>query len=80
MTVNIWKSCMWTADKEINMKAIFAVMNSSWAVLKIRPENTANSAFGFSLAMMYLKIQIQWSTEENFRGSSTYNYLHQTLY
>ena len=43
MTVNIWKSCMWTADKEINMKAIFAVMNTSWAVVKIRPEKKKNS-------------------------------------
>ena len=23
MTVNIWKSCAWTANKEVNMKAIF---------------------------------------------------------
>ena len=29
MTVNIWKSCTWTADKEINMEAILAVMNTT---------------------------------------------------
>ena len=29
---------MWTADKNVNMKAIFAVMNTTWAVVKIRPE------------------------------------------
>ena len=29
---------MWTAVKEINMKAIFLVMNTTWAVVKIRPE------------------------------------------
>ena len=29
MTVNIWKSYAWTADKEVNMKAIFAVMNTT---------------------------------------------------
>ena len=27
--VNIWKSYIWTADKDVNMKAIFAVMNTS---------------------------------------------------
>ena len=31
LTVNVWKSFMWTADKDANMKAIFAVV-------KIRPE------------------------------------------
>ena len=30
---------MWTADKNVKMKAIFAVMNiNTWAVVKIRPE------------------------------------------
>ena len=38
MTVNIWKSYMWTEDKDMNMKAIFAVMNTTQAVVKIRPE------------------------------------------
>ena len=28
MTVNIWKLYMWTADKEMNKEAIFAVMNT----------------------------------------------------
>ena len=28
-TVNIWKSYIWIADKDKNMKAIFAVMNLS---------------------------------------------------
>ena len=32
--MNVWKSFMWTADKEVN----FAVMNTTWAVVKIRPE------------------------------------------
>ena len=27
-TVSEWKSYMWTADKEMNMEAIFAVMNT----------------------------------------------------
>ena len=29
MAVNIWKSYIWTADKDVNMKAIFAVMNTA---------------------------------------------------
>ena len=29
---------MWTADRGLNMKAIFAVMNTTWAVVKIRPK------------------------------------------
>ena len=37
MTVNIWKSYMWPEDKDMNMKAIFAVMNTTQAVVKIRP-------------------------------------------
>ena len=37
LSVKIWKSCMWTADKEVNTKAIFAVMTPAYglAVLKI---------------------------------------------
>ena len=38
MTVNIWKSYMWTVDKDMNIKAIFAVMNTTQAVVKIRPK------------------------------------------
>ena len=38
MTVNIWKSYMWPEDKDMNMKAIFAVMNTTQAVVKIRPK------------------------------------------
>ena len=33
---------MWTADKEVNMKAIFAVMNTTWAVVKIRLEKNSD--------------------------------------
>ena len=29
MAVNIWKSYIWTADNDVNMKAIFAVMNTA---------------------------------------------------
>ena len=29
MAVNIWKSYIWTADKDVSMKAIFAVMNTT---------------------------------------------------
>ena len=47
MTVNIWKSYIWTADKDINMKAIFTVMNTTWAVVKIRPEKKNQPCMGF---------------------------------
>ena len=30
--------CVKYADKDVNMKAIFAVMNTTCAVVKIRPE------------------------------------------
>ena len=39
--MNIWKSYIWTADKDANMKAIFAVMNTTWAVVKIRPKKNS---------------------------------------
>ena len=29
---------MWAEDKDVNTKAIFAAMNITWAVVKIRPE------------------------------------------
>ena len=38
MSVNLWKTHMWTADKDVNMKANFAAMSTTWAVVKIRPE------------------------------------------
>ena len=31
-------SYIWTADKHANMKAIFAAMNTTWAVVEITPE------------------------------------------
>ena len=34
--MNIWKSHIRTADKEVNMKAIFAVLKTTWAVLQYR--------------------------------------------
>ena len=37
-TVNIWKSYMWTVKKDVNRKGIFAVMNTSWAVVKMRTQ------------------------------------------
>ena len=29
MTINIWKSCMWNADEEMNKEAIFTVMKTA---------------------------------------------------
>ena len=39
--MNIWKSYIWTADKDVSIKAIFAVMNTTSAVVKIRPEKNS---------------------------------------
>ena len=36
--MNIWKTFMCNADKDVSMKAIFAVMSSTWPTVKIRPE------------------------------------------
>ena len=38
MTVNILKSHMCTADQEIGIKSILAVMDTTWAVVKMRLE------------------------------------------
>ena len=45
--MNIWKSYIWTADKDVTMKAIFAIMNTTWAVVKIRPEKKIQACSGF---------------------------------
>ena len=31
----------WTADSDVNLKAVFAVTNTTWAVVKIRPERNS---------------------------------------
>ena len=41
MTVNIWKLYIWTADKDVNMKEIFAVIITTQAVVKIMPEKNS---------------------------------------
>ena len=38
LNVNVWKSYRRTADKDVNMKATFAIVNTTSAVVKIRPE------------------------------------------
>ena len=38
MTVNMWKSYMWTVGKEMNMERILTIKNTTWATGKIRPE------------------------------------------
>ena len=38
MTVNIGKSCMYTAVEETNIRVILAVMNTSKLLVEIRPE------------------------------------------
>ena len=44
LTENIWKTYIYiythihTADEDVNMTAILALINITWAVVKIRPE------------------------------------------
>ena len=40
---DIWKSYIWTADKDLSMKAILALMNTTWAVVKIGLEKKLSS-------------------------------------
>ena len=40
--MNIWKSYILNADKDMKTKAIFAVMKNTWAVVKIRPEKNSD--------------------------------------
>ena len=42
-------SCIlpWSAMSSLNMKATFAVMNTTWAVVKIRPEKKIQARTGF---------------------------------
>ena len=45
--VSIWKSYIWTTDKDVNMKEIFAVMNTTRAVVKMRPEKKFRPVWNF---------------------------------
>ena len=42
---------MWTADKEVNMKTILAIMNTTYAVVKITPENKVEHCTGIKEVM-----------------------------
>ena len=42
MTVNLWKTYMWTVDKDMNMKEILAAMSTTEAVVKISPEKNSD--------------------------------------
>ena len=44
------KSELWTADKEVNRKAIFAVINTTWAVVKIRHDLCDTGAVLYQLS------------------------------
>ena len=41
MAKNIWKSYIWTADKDLNIKVILTVMHTTWAVVKVGPEKNS---------------------------------------
>ena len=38
---------MWTADTEVNIKAIFAAMTTTQEVVKIKPEKEIHACTGF---------------------------------
>ena len=54
-------SYIWTADKHANMKAIFAAMNTTWAVVEITPEKKNQACKGFE--PMTSAIPVHRSTE-----------------
>ena len=54
--MNIWKSHIRTADKEVNMKAIFAVLNTTWAVLQYR--SIAVSQYCSIAVLQYSRIAV----------------------
>ena len=60
MTVNMWKSYMWTAGKEMNMERILTIKNTTWATGKIRPEKK-NSGL-YEIKTHDLVIPVQHST------------------
>ena len=35
------KAYIWSTDRDVNMKAIFAVVNTSWTVIEIEPEKNS---------------------------------------
>ena len=54
------KLYMWTADKDVSMKAIFAVMNATRTVVKTKPEKKIQVCAGFE--PMTFAIPVQCST------------------
>ena len=67
--MNIWKSYIWTADKDVSMKAIFAVMNTTSAVVKIRPEKKIQACMGFEPMTSAIPVQrsINWANKPTGR-------------
>ena len=65
--MNIWKSYIWTTDRDVNMKVIFAVMSTTWAVVNINPEK--NSGLNFTTArVVFITAKITFiftSTDSN---------------
>ena len=64
MTVNIWKSHMWTVDKEMNVEAIFVVMNTTYPVssgsLKKLIKTSPQCACKLSMQSTVLVSQRSW--------------------
>ena len=74
---------MWTADKNVNMKAIFAVMNTTWAVVKIRPDFSdhfyyCSSSVHYCEDRFHIRIfnlVMHWSSAVVFGAQATTAYL-----
>ena len=64
MTVNIWKSYMWIADEEMNMKAIFTV--AIWPKIFLHQalmKKKTNSIFIHKTTRLYFKCQNPFTME-----------------
>ena len=76
--VNIWKLYIWNTDKDVNMKKIFAVMNTTWALC--RQKYRGSSKFvpwgRTTRVILRMKICIFERSKENNHFSKTKIYFH----
>ena len=69
MTVNVWRSYMWTADKEVNMKAIFAAMNTIYTVVKNKAWKKILACTGFEPIPSAIRMQCSKNWADKPTGS-----------
>ena len=75
---NKWKPYMWTGDKDVNMKAIFAVISTTWAVVEIRPDkNSFNVDIVIYFDTMKSKLFVNFSRAlQKYLSDKKHNSLH----